>query len=82
MNKINFLGKDNFPLSSDTMDIMQQMIALSAKMALLGGSNYILSGCVDTGTTVSDGIIVVDGELLAFEGGTKKAKITILGIAN
>ena len=77
MNKINFLGKDNFPLSSDTMDIMQQMIALSAKMALLGGSNYILSGCVDADTTVSDGIIVINGELLAFEGGIKKTKVTI-----
>ena len=78
MNKINFTAKDNFPLSSDTMDIMQKMIELSAKAALLGGSNYILSGCTDSGTTVSDGVIVINGELLKFEGGVKKSKITIL----
>lgn len=77
MNKINFTAKDNFPLSSDTMDMMQQMIVSSASMALLGGSNYILSGCVDDGTNVSNGIIIIGGEILTFEGGTKKTKITI-----
>ena len=77
MNKINFTAQDNFPLSSDTMDMLQQMIALSANVALLGGSNYILFGCADDGTAVSDGIVVIDGELLPFKGGAKKAKITI-----
>lgn len=77
MNKINFAAKDNFPLSSDTMDMMQQMIGSSASMALLGGSNYILSGCVDDGTNVSNGIIIIGGEILPFEGGAKKTRITI-----
>lgn len=77
MNKINFTAKDNFPLSSDTMDMMQQMIGSSANMALLGGSNYILSGCVDDGANVSNGIIIIGGEILPFEGGAKKTKITI-----
>lgn len=77
MNRINFTAKDNFPLSSDTMTLMQRMIALSANSALLGGENYILSGCTDNGATVGDGIIVINGELLVFEGGLKKTKITI-----
>lgn len=78
MNKINFTAKDNFPLSSDTMEMMQQMIGLSANMALLGGSNYILSGCVDDGNgNISAGLVVIGGEILPFEAGTKKAKITI-----
>jgi len=78
MNKINFTVKDNFPLSADTMKMMQQMIRLNANMALLGGSNYILSGCDDDGTTVGSGIIVIEGELFMFEGGAKKSKITIV----
>jgi microcystin-dependent protein len=78
MNKINFTAKDNFPLSSDTMEMMQQMIGLSANMALLGGANYILSGCVDDGNgNISAGLVVIGGEILPFEAGTKKAKITI-----
>jgi microcystin-dependent protein len=60
------------------MDMLQQMITLSAGMALLGGSNYILSGCVDDGDgNVGDGIIVINGELLVFTGGIKKSKIDI-----
>lgn len=78
MNKINFTTKDNFPLSSDTMEMMQQMIGLNANMALLGGANYILSGCVDDGNgNISAGLVVIGGEILPFEAGTKKAKITI-----
>ncbi len=78
MNKINFTAKDNFPLSSDTMEMMQQMIGLSANTALLGGANYILSGCVDDGNgNVGAGLVVIGGEILPFEAGIKKAKITI-----
>jgi microcystin-dependent protein len=78
MNKINFTAKENFPLSSDTMEMMQQMIGINANMALLGGANYILSGCVANGTgNVSAGLIIINGEILPFEAGTKKAKITI-----
>ncbi len=78
MNKINFTAKDNFPLSSNAMEMMQQMIGLSANMALLGGTNYILSGCVDDGNgNISAGLVVINGEILLFEAGIKKAKITI-----
>lgn len=78
MNKINFTAKDNFPLSSDTMALLQDMVGLSANAALLGGSNYILTGCVDDGGgNVGSGIIVIEGELLPFQGGTKKAKVAI-----
>lgn len=78
MNKINFTAKDNFPLSSDTMDMIQQMIGLNANMALFGGANYILSGCTDDGNgNISSGVIVINGEILPFEAGIKKTKVTI-----
>ena len=78
MNKINFTAKDSFPLSADTMEMMQKMIGLNANMALLGGLSYILSGCTDDGSgNISAGMIVVNGEILPFEAGAKKAKITI-----
>jgi microcystin-dependent protein len=77
MNRINFTAKDNFPLSSDTMELLQQIIATNAGLAALCGSNYILSGCVENGTDVSAGIVVIDGEILPFQAGTKQSKITI-----
>ncbi|NMA73136.1 MAG: hypothetical protein GX963_03045 [Bacteroidales bacterium] len=77
MDRINFLAKDDFPFSADTANMMQSQTLLAAKMALLGGGNYILSGCVDNGKSVTDGFIVIGGELLPFQGGAKKERVSI-----
>jgi len=69
MNNINFLAKDNFPLSSDVMDFLQSMVKLNANFAALGGQTYILSGCASDGTgNVAPGAVVIDGEILPFAG--------------
>lgn len=78
MDKVNWLAKDSFPASTYTFDQMQKATALVAVLALIGGNNYILSGCKEDQTgNVSDGVIVIDGEILPFVGGVKKEKITI-----
>ncbi|MDR2954401.1 MAG: tail fiber protein [Prevotella sp.] len=77
MNRGNFTAKDNFPVSTFTYDFLQKMAQLAGSMAQLGGQKYILSGCTLSGTTVSAGLIVINGEILPFESGTMKAKITI-----
>lgn len=69
MNKINFIAKDNFPISSDVMDFLQTMVKLNANLATLGGQTYILSGCVADGAgNVSSGIVIINGEILPFSG--------------
>lgn len=70
MNKINFLAKDSFPASIETFDRMQQATNMVATLALLGGSNYILSGCEEKEGQIQPGIIVVAGEILPFVGGS------------
>ena len=77
MDSINFTGKDNYPVSADTLDMMQNMTKLAASLALLGGDNYILSGCVDNGVNVTPGTIVINGVPYVFIGGAKSNKITI-----
>jgi microcystin-dependent protein len=78
MDKINFTAKDNFPLSSDTMDLMQRMIQLNANIAAIGGTDYILTGCDDDGQgNISAGVVVIAGEILPFEAGAKKDKVTV-----
>jgi microcystin-dependent protein len=77
MDRINFLAQDSFPVSTNTLERLQQEISRVANMSFLGGSNYILSGCVDSGTNVTPGIIVIEGELLPFIGGIKQEKIAI-----
>lgn len=78
MNTINFLEKPNFPLSSDVLDFMQKAYLLLQKFAGFGGNRYILAGCTETGNSVSDGYIVIDGEVMPFTGGTKQSQIIVV----
>lgn len=78
MNKINFYSGDKFPMYREALAKMQDMTLLVAGLAGLGGKNYILSGCVLDGNNVSDGVIVINGEMIPFEGSAKKDKITIV----
>lgn len=79
MNKQNFENENNrFPLSTQSLAFMQDMILASAKLALIGGKNYILSGCERTGNTVTPGVIVINGEVMPFEGGAAVRTITIV----
>jgi microcystin-dependent protein len=77
MNKGNFEATQNFPVSTYTYSFIQQMAHLAGKLAALGGANYILSGCAVAGNNVSDGIVVINGEILPFTGGILKNKLTI-----
>lgn len=78
MDRINFLGKDSFPLSSDTLEFMQEMILKCCEATLIGGSSYILSGCEeDAYGTVSKGVVVLNGEPYPFAGGQKENYVTI-----
>ena len=77
MNKVDFSKYQKFPLSTESLDFMQQMTMMMSNVALMAGDNYILSGCVETGNNVSAGIIVINGEVIPFVGGTKEAYIVI-----
>lgn len=77
MNQIDFLKYSQFPTSSETFQFMQSMLALVAKIASLGGNNYILEGCTESGNNVSAGVVVVNGEILPFTGGSKSTYVVI-----
>lgn len=78
MNNANFLAKENFPQSTYTFDFLQNMIKMAGSLALLGGDDFILSGCADDGKgVISEGLVVINGQLYPFAGGAKKAKIKI-----
>ena len=78
MNKANYLGKSDFPLDREGLDFIQNMILSVSKLAQLGGSNYILSGCIEADGVVGSGTIVLQGEIFEFEGGAKKDYISIV----
>lgn len=78
MNKQNFESENSFPLSTKALTFMQDMVIASAQLAHIGGDNYILSGCETSGNNVAPGIIVINGEVMPFEGGAKVRTITII----
>ena len=77
MNQIDLFKYPRFPLSSETIDFLQQMAVMMSKAAGIGGDNYILSGCITIGGNVSDGIVVIAGEVMSFIGGVKTTYIVI-----
>jgi hypothetical protein len=84
MNKAQYTGwpSNNFPLSTEGLDFIQNQILLAANaVGGIAGGNYILTGCVVTGTTAASGIMVINGEVLPFTGGTVQSTIRITEVA-
>lgn len=82
MNSINFYSGDKFPMYREALARMQDMIKLVGGLAGMGGKNFILSGCeMDNDGNVSDGVVVVDGEIMPLKGtkisDVERAKIGI-----
>lgn len=78
MNVLDFNILSGWPGSTETWQYLQNMILNSQNTGLLGGKNYIVSGCVEAGGNVGNGLIVVNGEMLPFEGGPTQPKIIVV----
>lgn len=79
MNNINFDSPNGFPLEADaTLGFLQSTLQDSITgLAKYFGEAVILSGMVEAGMNVSDGWILIEGELIFFEGGVKTASFII-----
>ncbi|MEQ3500589.1 hypothetical protein ABMY20_12600 [Tenacibaculum sp. SSH1-16] len=78
MNLIDFLQTGGFPLETNTLDFLQQANKSLSAFGAMAGDKTIISGCVASGQTVSDGYIYYNGELLFFKGGTEIDNIVII----
>jgi microcystin-dependent protein len=78
MNSINFFTGDKFPLYREALAKLQEQIQFVAQLAGIGSNqNYIVSGVEGNGQgAVSPGLIVINGELLPFEGGIVPSNIS------
>lgn len=79
MNTVNFSLPNGFPLEADaTLGFMQSNYqdAITG-LARYFGTGVILSGMVEAGSNVSDGWIVLNDELVFFEGGAKSATFVV-----
>jgi hypothetical protein len=78
MKKLSFTQLDGWPASTETWKYFQEMIEQVQSLSLVGGNNYIVSGCIETGNNVSSGWVVLNGEILPFDGGLKQDKIVAI----
>lgn len=66
---INFLQTGGVPLTNDLMDLIQEQIKFYDFLGELAGNLTILSGCVVTGSSISSGVVAINGECYYLEGG-------------
>lgn len=77
MNKIVVLG-GGFPGTSKTWRFVRDMInEVHGVATALGGENCIVKGCEVVNGSAADGIVIVGGEALPFQGGPVQSHVEI-----
>jgi len=64
-NGVLYMYQESFAFMQDAYE--KALAAIAAGL----GDKWVLSGCIDNGTTVTDGYIIVGNDILPFTGGTK-----------
>ncbi|MEG3977309.1 hypothetical protein QT970_22190 [Microcoleus sp. herbarium8] len=78
MNRTNFVQTGGVPIKAERLQELQEAYSIFNNLGFIAGNFSILTGCVVTGTNVSDGVVVVNGEVLLFQGGTLSANVIII----
>ena len=78
MNTLKLESQRNFPLTTDALKFMQDAYASLEQLALLAGYTAILSGCTITGSSASDGVVIIGGRLMPFRGGTIQTNVRVV----
>jgi hypothetical protein len=80
MNRYNFLQLGGYPFEADIYDGMQKAYEIFNSLGALAGNFTIISGCIVTGSNVSDGFVHIDGEIYPFKGGTIQPNVIFQNI--
>jgi microcystin-dependent protein len=78
MNRAEFLQPGGFPLNTNTLNFIQDSFTLLQELVGLAGDRTIVRGCIQTGSNVSDGVIILNGELLPFKGGALSTSVVVV----
>lgn len=78
MNLYSFLQTGGFPMDVNVLDNMQKAYQLFNGLGALAGDLSIINGCNLTGTTVSDGVVYINGEVLEFRSGVLSDNVVIV----
>ena len=78
MNRLNFNHSIGFPLETNILSEMQTAWSILNAFCGIVGNYAILQGCTVVGTTVSDGVVCIDGEVIEFKGGQVQSSVIIV----
>lgn len=78
MNRLNFNQSVGFPFETNILDEMQKAYTLFNALGYISGNFSIISGCELVGTTVANGVVFINGEVLNFVGGEVQDKVIIV----
>lgn len=68
MDRLDLNQSGGVPLSTQILDGMQSAYRTTNELGNLAGDKVIVSGCLEFGGIVSDGFVIINGELLKFKG--------------
>ncbi len=77
MNRIDANQTGGFPLTTNTLNFLQESYNLFNVLGQLAGNLSIITGCEVTGSSVGNGAVYIDGEVLPFIGGTLSPNVVI-----
>lgn len=80
MNKSNFVQTEGYPLNAERLQELQTSFSIFNALGNLAGNLAIISGCETVGTTVKNGVVFVDGEVLEFREGSVNANSRVVVI--
>ncbi len=70
MQKIDLTKLGGLFTYQDTLEFMQNGYYLPLRaFSIFSGEKYVIAGCVEAGNDVSDGWVVINGEIMPFVGG-------------
>lgn len=78
MDLINWVQTGGLPVKGERLQEMQTAYTVFNELGNLAGNLTILSGCVVTGTSVSDGYVFINGEVLKFKAGFVSESVIII----
>lgn len=82
MNKLNLTHEAGYPFDVNFLAFMQNAYSLFNNLGHLAGNKVIVSGCEQSGNTLSAGTVFINGELFPFEGGAKDSTVFIKELTN
>lgn len=77
MKTFNYNQAGGLKLTTERFAEIQEAYNIYIGLARMAGDKAILSGCEDQGTSISDGYVVINGELLEFKGALKQSTVII-----